>query len=54
MKAVDVKQSTYTDFNKENNKEGCKFKVGEQLLEYRNIKRFLKKALLQTVPEKIL
>ena len=28
MKPVDVKWSIYIDFNKENNKEGPKFKVG--------------------------
>ena len=31
MKLVDIKSSTYTDFNKENNKEGPKFKVGNHL-----------------------
>ena len=28
MEPVDVKLSMYIDFNKENNKKGCKFKVG--------------------------
>ena len=28
MKPVDVKRSIYIDFNRENNKEGPKFKVG--------------------------
>ena len=28
MKPVDVKSSTYIDFNKENNKENPKFEVG--------------------------
>ena len=31
MKAVDVKSSTYIDFNKENNKEAPKFKVGDHV-----------------------
>ena len=31
MKLVDIKSSTYTDFNKENNKEGPKFKVGNHV-----------------------
>ena len=31
MKIVDVKSSTYINFNKENNKEGRKFKVGDHV-----------------------
>ena len=31
MKLIDVNSSTYIDFNKENNKEGPKFKVGDQV-----------------------
>ena len=31
MKPVDVKSSTYIDFDKENNKEGPKFKVGDHV-----------------------
>ena len=31
MKPVDVKSSIYFDFNKENNKEGLKFKVGDHV-----------------------
>ena len=31
MKSVDVKPSIYIDFNKENNKEGSKFKVGDNV-----------------------
>ena len=31
MKPVGVKQSTYIDFNKENNKEDSNFKVGEHI-----------------------
>ena len=39
MKPVDVKSSTYTDFNKENNKEGPKLKVGNhvRISKYKNI-----------------
>ena len=31
MKPADVKSNTYIDFNKENNKEGPKFKVGDHV-----------------------
>ena len=31
MKSVDVKSSTYIDFNKKNNKEGPKFKVVDNI-----------------------
>ena len=31
MKPVDVKPSIYIDFNKENNKEDPKFKIGDHL-----------------------
>ena len=31
MKLIYVNSSTYIDFNKENNKEGPKFKVGDQV-----------------------
>ena len=39
MKSVDVKSSIYVDFNKENNKEGRKFKIGDhvRILKYENI-----------------
>ena len=39
MKPVDVKPSIYIDFNKENNKEGLKFKVGDhvRISKYKNI-----------------
>ena len=39
MKPFDVKLSTYIDFNKENNKEGPKFKVGDhvKISKYKNI-----------------
>ena len=31
MKPVDVKSSMYIDFYKENNKEGSKFKIGDNV-----------------------
>ena len=39
MKPVDVKSSTYIDFNKENNKEGPKFKIDNhvRISKYKNI-----------------
>ena len=39
MKPVDVKSSIYIDFNKENNKEAHKFKVGDnvKISKYKNI-----------------
>ena len=39
MKLVDVKPSTYTDFNKENNEEDPEFKFGDHvsILYYKNI-----------------
>ena len=39
MKHFGVKRSMYIDFNKENNKEGCKFKVGDNVRKskYKNI-----------------
>ena len=39
MKPVDVQSSIYIDFNKENNKEGPKFKVGDnvRISKYKNI-----------------
>ena len=39
MKPVDVKSSTYIDFNKESNKEDPKFKIGNhvRISEYKNI-----------------
>ena len=39
MKPVNVKSSIYIDFNKENNKEGSKFKAGGhvRILKYKNI-----------------
>ena len=39
MKLVNVNSSTYTDFNKENNKEDLKFEVGDyvRISKYKNI-----------------
>ena len=39
IKSVDGKPSIYTEFNKENYKEGPKFKIGDQvrISKYRNI-----------------
>ena len=39
MRPVDVKSRTNTDFNKENNKEDPKFKVGDHVIisKYKNI-----------------
>ena len=49
-KPVDVKSSTYSDFNKENNKEGSK---QYQNKKYQNIKAFLQKALFQISLKKL-
>ena len=46
MKAVDVKSSTYIDFDKENNKENSKFEVGDHVRN-QNIETFFQKATLQ-------
>ena len=39
MKPVDVKSSSYIDFDKKNNKEGPKFKIGDhvRISKYKNI-----------------
>ena len=39
MKPVDVNPNIYIDFNKENNKEGPKFKVGDhvRISKFKNI-----------------
>ena len=42
MKPADVKSSTYIDFDKENNKKGPKFKVGEQVRISKNKNIFAK------------
>ena len=46
MKPVDVKPGMYIVFNKENNKESPKFKIGD-ILKHQNIKLFLQKVLFQ-------
>ena len=46
IKPADLNSSTYIDFNKENNKEGPKFKVGDHQ-EYQNIKTLLQMAIFQ-------
>ena len=46
MKPADVKSSIYIDFNKENNKKVPLFKL-IIMLEYQNIKIFMKKVTLQ-------
>ena len=46
MKPVDVKSSTYIDFNKGNNEEDPKFEV-ENHLKYQNTKAFLQKVTLE-------
>ena len=53
MKPVDVNSSSYIDFNKENNKEGPKIKVGNhvRISKYKN---FLQKAMLQVGLKKLL
>ena len=39
MKSVDVKSRIYTNFNKENNEEGSKFKIDDhvRISKYKNI-----------------
>ena len=46
MKPVDVKSSTYIDFNKEKNKEDPKFEVGNHV-RISKYKTFLQKVALQ-------
>ena len=53
MKPHDVKPSIYIDFSKEINKEGPKLKI-VIMLEYQNIKMFLKKVTLHIVLKEIL
>ena len=54
MKPVDVKSSTYIGSSKEINNEDDKFKIGDILLEYQNIKTFLQKAMFQIGLKKFL
>ena len=51
MKPVDIKLSIYTEFNKENNKEGPRFKVGDhvRISKYKN--NFLKVYVLNRSEE---
>ena len=53
MKPVDVKPSTYIEFDKENNKEGPKFKVGDNV-RMSKINIFLQKAMFQIGLKKFL
>ena len=53
MKPVDVKLSTFIDFEIEDNDKDPKFKVGD-LAVYSNIKTFLQKITLQTSLKKLL
>ena len=46
MKPADVNSSTYIEFNKENNKEGPKFKVGDHVRTSK-YKIFLRKVMFQ-------
>ena len=46
MKPVDVKSSTYIDSSKEINDKDPKFKIGNALLEYQDIKTFFQKAMV--------
>ena len=46
MKHVDVKSNTYFDFNKENIKEGPKFKVGNHV-RISKCKNILQKVMFQ-------
>ena len=46
MKPVAVKSSTYIDSSKEINDKDPKFKIGNALLEYQDIKTFFQKAMV--------
>ena len=50
MKTVNAKPSIYIDFNKENNKEGQKFKISDIV----RISKFLQKAMFQIILKKFL
>ena len=54
MKPVDVKSSMYNDFNKENNKQGPKFKAGDNVIEYENLRIYLQNVTFHTGLEKVL
>ena len=53
MKPVDVMSSTYIEFDKKHNKEGSKFKVGDNV-RILNIKIFLQKVTSQSGVKKFL
>ena len=48
MKPVDVKSSTYFNFNRENNREGPKFEVGDDI-RISKYKIFLQKVMSRLV-----
>ena len=50
MKTVDVKPSSYIDFDVENDEKDPKFEVDNHV-KYQNIKAFLRKVLLQFDPK---
>ena len=52
MKPVDVKSSTYIDFNIENNKEGPQFKIGDHV-RISNMKIFFKKCYVPNWPGEV-
>ena len=53
MKPVDVNPRMYADFNKESNKEGPKFKVGDNV-RIKRYKKFLQKVTFQIGQKKFL
>ena len=53
MKPVDVKPNVYIDFNKENNRKFLNLKL-VIMLQYQNIKLYLRKALFQISMKKLL
>ena len=54
MKPVDVQSSTHTDFDKKNNKEDSKFKVGDHIRILECRKTLLQKVTFQIGPKKLL
>ena len=46
MKPADVKSNIYIDSSKEINDKDPKFKIGNALLEYQDIKTFFQKAMV--------
>ena len=47
MKLLNVSPGLQIEFDKENNNEGPKFKVGDNVLEYQNIQIFFKKVIFR-------